>query len=314
MNPVFDRVIVALQSSRDSNGSPLNIESLIYTDDDGTRQHHFTPPKQVNLRSIAKPIACLALGKALDQGMTWAGEAVSLSTKVWPLLSEIVDARAVEAEDAWKQVTIRDLLRSTIGHKTGLLFSKDIKGRDPSSLLDYVVSQPIPGKVGKDFVYSNAGLFVLSSLISKFSGVDLDQFVQDHLFSPLGVRDVKWERFGRTVAGCTGLWMSNVDLHRVGRLLLNDGSIDGVQIVPSAFIAEMKTPQVPVPTHRFVPGRAFPKWSYGLCLWICEDGTYYCDGTDGQYLIVFPNKKAVATLLASQPDTIPISDSLGLFK
>lgn len=314
MNPVFDRVVEALQSSRDSNGSSLNIESLIYTDDKGTRQHQFTPTRQVNLRSIAKPIACLALGKGIDQGMIWDGEAVSLSTKVWPLLSKIVETRTVEIEDAWKQVTIRDLLRSTIGHQTGLLFSKDIKGRDPNSLLDYVVSQPITGKVGRDFVYSNAGLFVLSSLISKFSGVDLDQFVQDLLFSPLGVHDVKWERFGRTVAGCTGLWMSNVDLHRVGRLLLNDGSIDGVQIVPAAFIAEMRTPQVPGPTHRFVLGRAFPKWSYGLCLWICEDGTYYCDGTDGQYLIVFPNKKAVATLLASQPDTVPISDSLGLFK
>lgn len=314
MSTSFDKVVDLLQSFRDSNGSPLSIESLIYTDQNGTRKHNFAPAGKVNLRSIAKPITCLALGKAIDQGLMWNGETVSLSTKVWPLLSKIVETRSVVAEEAWGEVTIKDLLRSTIGHQTGLLFSKDIKGRDPSALLDYVVSQSIPGKVGEDFVYSNAGLFILSSLISKFSGIDLDNFVQELLFTPLGIHDVKWDRFGHTVAGCTGLWMSNVDLHRVGLLLLNDGVFDGIQIVPSAFIAEMRTPQVPAPTHRFVPDRAFPKWSYGLCLWICEDGTYYCDGTDGQYLIVFPSRKAVATLLASQPDTVPISDSLGLFK
>lgn len=310
----FDEVVEALRVAKDSNGSLLQLGSIIYSDEAGTRHHEFGSSTRVNLRSIAKPIVCLALGKAIEKGMAWKGTKVSLSTHIWPYLSSIVDVRSNECERAWQEVTVRDLLRSTLGHDSGLLFSKDIKGRDPNSLLDYVVNYPVTKKVGQDFVYSNAGVFVLSSLITKFSRVDLDKFVREHLFGPLGVRDVKWDRFGRTVAGCTGLWMSNADLHKVGRLLLNEGRVGGKQLIPTSHIAEMRTPQVPVPTHRFVAGRAFPKWAYGLCMWICEDGTYYCDGTDGQYLIVIPARKAVVTVVANQPDTVPISDALGLFK
>lgn len=311
---VFDRVLDALRAAKDSTGSPLKVESIIYTDTTGTRQHHFTAPRPVNLRSIAKPIVCLALGKAIDEGMTWDETRISLSSKIWPYLSQIVNTRSEECERAWKIVTIRDLMRSTLGHDKGLLFSKDIKDRDPDSLLDYVVNYPISGSVGKDFVYSNAGAFVLSNLISKFSRIDLDRFVGDRLLSPIGICDVSWDKFGQTVAGCTGLWMSNVDLHKVGVLLLNDGRIDGEQLVPASHIAEMRQAQVTAPTHRYIAERAFPKWSYGLCLWICEDGTYYCDGTDGQYLIVLPRQEAVITVVASQPDTVPISEALGLFK
>jgi hypothetical protein len=37
-------------------------------------------------------------------------------------------------------------------------------------------------------------------------------------------------------------------------------------------------------------------------------GTYYCDGTDGQYLIVLPDKGIVITAFGHQSDMKPITE------
>ena len=310
----FDQLVDALRAAKDSTGSSLNLESIYYTDGNGTQHHDFKTPEQVNLRSIAKPIVCLALGVSIDEGMIWDGQKVALSMPVWPYLSQIARPATADNERAWRSVTLRDLLRSTLGHDKGLLFSKDIRGRDPASLLDYVLNYPVTKEVGHDFVYSNAGIYVLSHLISKFAGMELDQFVLERLLRRMDVSEVKWDRHGNVIAGCTGLWMNNRDLHKIGILLLKDGKWDARQLVSATFVSEMRSPQVQSPTHRYIADRAFPKWSYGLGLWICEDGSYYCDGTDGQYLVVVPTRDTVVTVLANQSDTVPISDALGLLK
>ena len=108
--------------------------------------------------------------------------------------------------------------------------------------------------------------------------------------------------------------MFNEDLHKIGRLIHDDGVYNKEQIVPVSWIQNMRTPHVPSPTHRYIADRAFPKWSYGLNLWICQDGNYYCDGTDGQYMIIIPKQNVVITSTAHQPDTTPVSESFGLLK
>lgn len=311
---VFREVVRDLETATDQDGQSLKMESVLCSDSEGTRSHYFHEPGLVNLRSIAKPIACLALGAAMDKGLTFEGQPINLSTPVWPLLSTYATVEDEAIRKAWGRVVLRDLLRVTFGHDKGLLFSKDIKGRDPGSFVQYIVNYPITHEVGSHFTYSNAGTFLLSSLITEYLGVLLDAFVNEHLLAPLGITEFRWDRYGAYTAGCTGLWMRNADLHKIALLMLHDGEFNGLQVVPRSFVEEMRKPQVPSPTHRYVAARAFPKWSYGLNLWICEDGNYYCDGTDGQYLIVLPSRQRVVTVLGFQPDTVPVSDALGRFK
>jgi CubicO group peptidase (beta-lactamase class C family) len=313
-NVTFDRVINNLAEATDKDGRRLKMESVICSDPEGTRSHYFQEPGLINVRSIAKPIACLALGVAIDRGLFFDGVGITLDTPIWPLLSTYSSVEDSRTRAAWERVVLRDLLRVTLGHDKGLMFSKDINGRDPNTLVQYVVNYPIPREVGKEFMYSNAGTFLLSTMVTEFLGIQLGQFVCEHLLWPLEINEFRWDRYGQYTAGCTGLWMYNKDLHKIGRLLLNDGNWNGRQIVPASFVQEMRSPQVTHPTHRYVASRAFPKWSYGLNLWICEDGNYYCDGTDGQYLIMLPERQRVVTALGFQPDTTPVSDALGLLK
>jgi CubicO group peptidase (beta-lactamase class C family) len=310
----FDRVVEQLETVRDKQGSHLKMASIIVSQGDSYFEHYFQPKQPVDIRSIAKPIVCLALGIAIENGLYLDGERIELNTPIWSLLSKYVSVHDPKNRDKWEQVRLVDCLRITLGHDRGLVFSSDVKAQGESNLIDYVVNYPITGEVGRNFVYSNAGTFVISTLITEYLGKGLDEFVSDYVFSPLKISDYVWKKYGKYCAGCTGLVLQNEDLHKIGRLIINDGIYGGSQIAPRHWIDMMRSPQVDSPTHRYVADRAFPKWSYGLNLWICEDGNYYCDGTDGQYMVFIAEKGIIITTLGYQPDTEPVSHCLGMLK
>ena len=116
-------------------------------------------------------------------------------------------------------------------------------------------------------------------------GVGLGDWVGDLVLAKLGITDVTWVSYGRYEAAATGLSMSAVDLATVGRLLLAGGVHQGRQVVPASWIERMRYPAGARPAHTTPALRAH---GYGLGLWICDGGTYYCDGTGGQFLIVVP--------------------------
>lgn len=310
----FERVVQALNDARDKHGDPLKLVDIMVSQGECEFAHSFGKAQAVDVRSIAKPIVCLALGIAIEKGLCLGGERVGLSTRMWPLLKRYATIRDSVNQAKWEKVTLLDCLRITLGHDKGLVFSADVKEQGEENLIDYVVNYPITGEVGKDFVYSNAGTFVISSLVTEYLGVQLDEWVAESLFAPLGISEYSWKSYGRYCAGCTGLALRNTDLHKIGKLIMEDGQYNGNQIVPRRWIDDMRTPHVTPPTHRYIADRAFPKWSYGLNLWICEDGNYYCDGTEGQYMVFIADKKIVVTTLGFQSDTEPISNCLGMLK
>jgi CubicO group peptidase (beta-lactamase class C family) len=310
----FKRVIDLMETTLDKKGNHLNIGSIIISDENEIYEHNFKDDSLVDIRSVAKPIVCLALGSAIEKGLYFHDVKLDLHTPIWQFLSEysqLINANSIEK---WKTVTLLDCLRITLGHNQGIMFSADIKEQDENQLVNYIVNYPMPNEIGNHFVYSNAGTFLISTLITELLGKNLDEFVNEYIFLPLGILEYSWKKFGKYCAGCTGLKLYNKDLHKIGKLLINNGNYQGNQIVPLSWIEKMRTSQVPHPTHRYIAERAFPKWSYGLNLWICEDGNYYCDGTDGQYLICIPNKNIVISTTGFQSDTEPISNILGLWK
>jgi len=310
----FERVVDELVTVRDKSGGHLHMASIIVSEGERRFTHYFEVIRPVDIRSIAKPIVCLALGIALEKGLYLDGQRLELDTRIWRFLSKYTKIRDPLTQTKWERITLLDCLRITLGHDKGLVFSSDVRAQGEENLIDYVVNYPITLEVGKDFVYSNAGTFIISTLITEYLKRGLDEFVAEYVFSPLGISHYTWKAYGKYCAGCTGLFLQNEDLHKIGRLIINNGAFDGRQLVPRQWIEKMRTPQVSAPTHRYIAGRAFPKWSYGLNLWICEDGNYYCDGTDGQYMILIAKKGIVITTLGYQADTEPVSHCLGMLK
>ncbi len=123
--------------------------------------------------------------------------------------------------------------------------------------------------------------------------------------------------------GASGLKLRNSDMHKIALLLLNGGIYEGKQFIDKEWISMMNTPQfftADLPDYVKKQGRCINKMSYGFGLWICGNGTleypkthYFCDGTDGQLLIVSPNDQMAITILSHQKDMNPIYDAIGYF-
>lgn len=314
MKKTFVEVINKLYRERDKNGNKLDMISVIVSDERNVYEHNFKDEMMVDVRSIAKPIVCLALGSAIEEGLYFENVKIELDTKIYPFLKKISNLEDINLVRKWNDITLMDCFRITMGHDKGIMFSSDVNNQNEDNLVNYILNYPITHEIGNHFVYSNAGTYLVSALITEYLGINLDELVDKFIFKKIGISKYEWKKYGKYCAGCTGLKLYNGDLHKIGRLIINNGMYDNQLIVPESWIEKMRTPQVPSPTHRYIKERAYPKWSYGMNLWICEDGNYYCDGTNGQYLIVLPERKLVITATGNQSDTSPVSGAFGLFK
>jgi len=167
-------------------------------------------------------------------------------------------------------VTLRNLMTHTGGFEETI---NDIIFTDPKeavSIRDYLIrNQPMrifpPGQIP---AYSNYGVGLASYIVQRASGEPFEQYVQEHIFGPLGMTHssfyqplqkslaglpsqgyrsnttkpaVGFEFFNPVGAG--GISSSAADMGRLGQALLNGGELDGKRILKPETLALMWTPQ-----------------------------------------------------------------------
>jgi len=306
----FSSVVRAFETATDKEGHRLTMDSLIVSQGDKRFEHFFNSENEPNdLRSLSKPILCMALGIAIKDGLHLRNQKLGLDTPIWQFFADKIKLTNEANKSLWQRVKLKHLLTHTIGYEVGLLFSKDIKDRSPDTLLEYVFNYPIAHEPGDFFVYSNVGPYILSALIQEELGIGLAEWVNRLLFEPLGISEFSWKNYGKYCAASSGLKLSHADLHKVSRLFIDGGRYQGRQLVPLQWLELMRTAHVQTPSM-YDEARVFPKFAYGFYLWICKNGSYYCDGTDGQYLIVLPKTGTLITTFGHQSDMKPITECL----
>lgn len=307
---LFDSVVTSLTQARDKDGLPLNMDSIIVSQDDRVFRHDFSAEDgPIDTRSISKTVVAMAIGIAIEQGVKFGSIRLSEDTLIWPFLNGKAHVTKTSNLERLRKIKLRHLLNLTMGYDSGLLFSKDLKGMDQNQLLEYLLNYDLSHDPGEHFVYTNAGHYIFSAIVQEILGVDLAQWVAELLFSKIGIRDFEWKKYGRYCIGSSGLMLRNRDLHVLGQILVNQGEHDGKQIVPKDWVQLMRSPMTLTPSM-YDPSRVFPKYAYGYGLWVCQNGNYYVDGTDGQYLIVIPRRRIVITTLGHQGDMKPITKCL----
>jgi CubicO group peptidase (beta-lactamase class C family) len=63
-------------------------------------------------------------------------------------------------------------------------------------------------------------------------------------------------------------------------------------------------------TSSYHPSSPLQATAYGYGIWVCGDGTYYCDGSGGQFVIVVPSKRLVISAFTEEGDTLSVSRCL----
>ena len=61
--------------------------------------------------------------------------------------------------------------------------------RTPQQLIGDVRDKPLDFAPGRKFAYSNTNFVLLSQVVEKTGGVPFAKFVQDNIFTPLGMKD-----------------------------------------------------------------------------------------------------------------------------
>jgi CubicO group peptidase (beta-lactamase class C family) len=94
------------------------------------------------------------------------------------------------------------------------------------------VSEP-----GKEFVYNNRAVDLLSGVVRRAAGLPLNELVSQKLFTPLGIDAYYWmmDPDGNP-HGCAELILDVRDLAKVGQLMLNGGVWKGKRVLSKTYI------------------------------------------------------------------------------
>jgi len=123
--------------------------------------------------SVGKQFTATAIMMLVEQGKIDLDDPL---TKYFP-----------DAPAAWKDVTIRELLSHTAGFTD---YPEDFdmrKDRTEDELLKQIESIPLAFPPGTQWAYSNLGYATLGILIHRVTGRFYGDFLQDHIFGPLGM-------------------------------------------------------------------------------------------------------------------------------
>ena len=153
--------------------------------------------------------------------------------------------------------------------------------------------------------YSSGTSNILAVIIKRSVGGGLQDtydFVQQRLFSPLGISSARMETdYNGTFIGSSYMYASARDWARLGQLCLQNGRWRGEQLLPEHWIAYSTTP---TPTN--------PKNNYGAHFWLNADpedkrlqrtwptlpaDAYSMSGFQGQRVVIVPSQQLVVVRL-----------------
>lgn len=260
-----------------------------------------TKDEKINIRSIAKFVTSLACGILIDKSNGDFNE----DTLIYDILKDKVNISNNKNLPKLKNVRVKDCLTHTMGYRDIILMSKDIGDLDKNSLLDYALSYPLYFKPGEEFLYSNAGYYVLSAAMQEYLGFALYDFINENIFGKLGIINPRWDRYGKYLVGASKLYLKAEDLLKLGFLVINNGVYEGKRIVSSEWIGKMSS-KLYKNEKDYVDQSYISDDYYGYGLWTGKDGVTYASGTGGQY-VIFLEKEGIIIVACNggEPNKLP---------
>jgi CubicO group peptidase (beta-lactamase class C family) len=231
-----------------------------------------------DLRSVTKSIVSLLYGIALEQGKVPPPSA--------PLLAHFPRYTDLGADPKRARLTIEHALTMSLGTQWDEDIpytnpaNSEIQMEDAKDRLRFVLDRPIVEEPGKRWVYNGGASALLGALIAEGTGQRLDEFAQEALFGPLGIAESNWSS-GRDGApsAASGLRLTARSLARIGQLVLEDGKIDGRQIVPKSWLEQCAIARLPTGQGP----------DYGYQWWLGTAPVRAMDWTEQQWIGGFGN-------------------------
>ena len=166
-----------------------------------------------------------------------------------------------------------------------------------SNSVQFILDLPLAHDPGEVWVYSSGSSHLLSAIVTEATGVSLLEYAAEKLFTPLGIQisDVVWPADNQGIyRGSGGVEMIPRDMAKFGYLFLNNGTWNGEQIVPSAWV---QTSSETLTTFDDYSGYSYQWWSYPTE----TANVYSANGYVGQNIFVIPSLDMVVVFTSRTP-------------
>lgn len=297
----FDALVKLFYSARDRDGEKLQMDYFAVKQENTFMYHRFPGGRNLSdIRSISKTVLALVLGIVVGENPE-----LTENTRVWPVLSRCAHLSRESNRSYLEQLQVKHLLNHTVGFSKVLMMRQDVARVSDDNYVEHVINNPITYPPGTFYLYSNAGFYLLSAFLQELLGKDLLTYAHEKFFKPLGINHYEWQKYGKHLAGATRLWLGPRDLTRIGELLLNHGE----RLVDAKWIERMKQFTEFTPHADTITNPYFRRWAYGSSLWLSpKNGIFFGHGTDGQSLVVVPDRNAVIVTTARQHDVTRLEE------
>jgi len=261
-------------------------------------------------RSATKSITDILIGIAIDERKLRGVDA-----RVLELLPE--RAAKLQNPDARKsRITVEDFITMSSPLECDD-WNDASRGNEERMYLvedwaQFVLDLPIRGRMhvgenapaapfGRYFSYCTGGVFVLSEVLSRTTGMRTDRYAQARLFAPLGIGNVSWvySPLGVPQTG-GGLRLTSRDLLKIAQLYLDGGRWNGRQIVNEAWVRASTTPHAQIDEAT----------NYGYLWWLKSFGpagkahaAFFMTGNGGNKVVAIPDLDLAVVITSTNYNT-----------
>lgn len=249
-----------------------------------------------NSFSMAKSVTSMLIGAAVQDG-----KIKNLDQSVGDFIPEFKEGDKVK-------ITIRNLLMMSSGldwnEGYASLTSQVTEAYYGTELYKQVTSLKVAEAPGKFWEYKSCDTELLGIIITKATGKSIAEYASEKIWKPIHAQHAaQWsldKKDGLEKAYCC--FYSNArDFARFGKLYLNHGAWNSVQVLDSAYVQQSTTANM-LPDKE--TGK--PTEIYGYQWWLTKNNdekVFYMRGILGQYVIVVPGRNLIIVRLGHKRST-----------
>lgn len=261
-------------------------------------------------RSATKSIASLLVGLAIqDKKLN------GVDAKILDLLPE--HRRKLQNPDPRKEkITVEDLLTMSSPLECDD-WNDASRGNEERMYLvedwaQFILDLPIRGrmrigeaeekpKYGRYFSYCTGGVFILSEVLTKATGLRADRYAEQKVFGALGIANAMWVYSPLNIPQTGGgLRLSSPDLLKIAQLYLDGGKWKGRQIINEEWVKTSTTPHAEISDQQ----------EYGYLWWLQSFKTgevsysaFFMSGNGGNKVAGFPTLDMAVAITSTNYNT-----------
>ncbi len=243
--------------------------------------------------SMSKTVTGLAVGMLVDDGVLEVG------MRLVDLLPgyEYKDKRFAD-------ITLHHLLSMT----AGVSFSEAGSVTD-DAWCESFFSSSMKFAPGTKFLYNSMNSYILAKIVTKVTGKSFCDFLDERLFSPLGITSYLWEKGPEGIEkGGWGLYLSPESWAKIGLTVLSGGSFEGKRIISEEWIERSTA------AHAVSP-RGEGDFNYGYHVWVGRNNDEVLfNGMLGQNVWICPKNRIVAVVFSGNNEIFQDSPTLGIIR